>query len=68
LPRRRQASFSPVVRASKESLTYKDAGVDTVAGNDLVDRIKKMAPGIGGFSGLFPFGKSNLSIMTVFYG
>lgn len=31
-------------------ITYKKAGVDIDAGNELVDRIKKMAPRIGGFS------------------
>ncbi|MGA2090915.1 MAG: phosphoribosylformylglycinamidine cyclo-ligase [Endomicrobiales bacterium] len=35
-------------------LTYHKAGVNIDAGNELVRRIKKMAPGIGGFSGLFP--------------
>lgn len=38
------------------SLTYKDAGVDIDAGSELVRRIAKMAPGIGGFGGLFPLG------------
>lgn len=37
-------------------LTYKDAGVDIDAGSELVRRIAKMAPGIGGFGGLFPLG------------
>lgn len=31
-------------------ITYKNAGVDIDAGNELVQRIKKMAPRIGGFS------------------
>jgi phosphoribosylformylglycinamidine cyclo-ligase len=35
-------------------ITYKKAGVDIVAGDDLVNRIKKMSPVIGGFAGLFP--------------
>ncbi|RVW59711.1 Phosphoribosylformylglycinamidine cyclo-ligase, chloroplastic/mitochondrial [Vitis vinifera] len=39
-----------------DSLTYKDAGVDIDAGSELVKRIAKMAPGIGGFGGLFPLG------------
>ncbi|GMP24706.1 hypothetical protein CsSME_00001883 [Camellia sinensis var. sinensis] len=39
-------------------LTYKDAGVDIDAGSELVRRIAKMAPGIGGFGGLFPLGMS----------
>ncbi|KAJ7563720.1 hypothetical protein O6H91_03G123200 [Diphasiastrum complanatum] len=42
------------------SLTYKDAGVDIDAGTELVRRIAAMAPGIGGFGGLFPFGDSYL--------
>ncbi|CDP18001.1 unnamed protein product [Coffea canephora] len=37
-----------------DRLTYKDAGVDIDAGSDLVRRIAKMAPGIGGFGGLYP--------------
>ncbi|KAK6150126.1 hypothetical protein DH2020_017651 [Rehmannia glutinosa] len=43
-----------------EALTYKDAGVDIDAGSELVRRIAKMAPGIGGFGGLFPLGDSYL--------
>ena len=39
-------------------LTYKDAGVDVDAGNELVRRIARMTPGIGGFSGLFPLGNA----------
>jgi hypothetical protein len=38
-------------------MTYKDAGVDIDAGAELVRRIAKMAPGIGGFGGFFPLGK-----------
>ena len=47
---------------SKKSLTYKDAGVDIDAGNELVERIKPLVQrtrrpevlaGIGGFGGLF---------------
>ncbi|KAF3437618.1 hypothetical protein FNV43_RR20374 [Rhamnella rubrinervis] len=52
-----------VVSMSKNSdggLTYKDAGVDIDAGAELVRRIAKMAPGIGGFGGLYPFGDSYL--------
>lgn len=41
-----------------EGLSYKDAGVDIDAGNELVRRIKKMNPSIGGFSGMVPFGAS----------
>lgn len=45
------------VRAEGQGLTYKDSGVDIDAGSELVRRIAKMAPGIGGFGGLFPLGK-----------
>ncbi|CAL1414988.1 unnamed protein product [Linum trigynum] len=45
---------------SSSGLTYKDAGVDIDAGSELVRRIAKMAPGIGGFGGLFPLGDSYL--------
>eukprot|EP00887_Chlorella_sp_A99_P001916 scaffold18.g1916.t1 len=41
-------------------LSYKDAGVDIDAGNELVRRIQKLNPSIGGFSGLVPFGDSYL--------
>ncbi|CAH8268660.1 unnamed protein product [Arabidopsis lyrata] len=43
-----------------DSLTYKDSGVDIDAGTELVKRIAKMAPGIGGFGGLFPLGDDYL--------
>jgi len=36
--------------------SYKAAGVDIEAGNELVRRLKKHCPSIGGFGGLFPFG------------
>ncbi|XP_031399692.1 phosphoribosylformylglycinamidine cyclo-ligase, chloroplastic-like [Punica granatum] len=51
-----------VVRAEIdcESLSYKKSGVDIDTGSELVKRIDKMAPGIGGFGGLFPFGDSCL--------
>eukprot|EP00898_Chlorokybus_atmophyticus_P007101 jgi/Chlat1/7392/Chrsp6S00593 len=39
-----------------KGLTYKEAGVDIDAGAELVRRIAKMNPDIGGFGGLFPFG------------
>ncbi len=38
-------------------ITYKKAGVDVEAGDDLVNRIKKMSPLIGGFAGLYPLPK-----------
>lgn len=48
-------------------LTYKDAGVDIDAGSELVRRIAKMAPGIGGFGGLFPLGMNVSFIIIIFY-
>lgn len=47
-------------RNESDGLTYKDAGVDIDAGSELVRRIAKMAPGIGGFGGLYPLGDSYL--------
>lgn len=38
-------------------ITYKSSGVNVDAGNALVKKIKKIAPGIGGFSGAFPLFK-----------
>jgi phosphoribosylformylglycinamidine cyclo-ligase len=40
--------------------TYKQAGVNIDAGNELVRIIRKTAPSIGGFSGLYPLEKTNL--------
>lgn len=36
----------------KKPITYKDSGVDISAGDDFVENIKKINPGIGGFGGL----------------
>ncbi|KAG8385233.1 hypothetical protein BUALT_Bualt03G0020800 [Buddleja alternifolia] len=56
-----KSSTGTHVEADKsEGLTYKEAGVDIDAGSELVRRIAKMAPGIGGFGGLFPLGDSYL--------
>ena len=58
-------SMSRTEAAEKsDGLTYKDAGVDIDAGSELVKRIAKMAPGIGGFGGLFPLGIT-LSLRSV---
>ncbi|XP_045795387.1 phosphoribosylformylglycinamidine cyclo-ligase, chloroplastic/mitochondrial-like [Trifolium pratense] len=43
-----------VAGAGGASLTYRGAGVDIDAGSELVRRIAKMAPGIGGFGGFLP--------------
>ena len=59
--RKLPASFkqprSRVIYASA-GLSYKDSGVDIDAGAELVRRIQKLNPSIGGFSGLVPFGIS----------
>uniref|UniRef100_A0A0D9ZFB9 phosphoribosylformylglycinamidine cyclo-ligase n=1 Tax=Oryza glumipatula TaxID=40148 RepID=A0A0D9ZFB9_9ORYZ len=44
------------VEGDEEGMTYKGAGVDIDAGTELVRRIGRLAPAIGGFGGLFPFG------------
>ncbi|XWS36118.1 hypothetical protein CRYUN_Cryun20dG0057000 [Craigia yunnanensis] len=66
-PQGRHSFFSTrIISMSKKDsegaggLTYKDAGVDIDAGSELVRRIAKMAPGIGGFGGLYPLGDSYL--------
>jgi len=55
-------------KTNKTSVTYKDAGVDIVAGDALVDRIKPFAKAtsrlgvdadLGGFGALFDLGKLN---------
>lgn len=53
--RRSSVSCSSISSSGEGGLTYKDAGVDIDAGAELVRRIAKMAPGIGGFGGLFPY-------------
>ena len=34
-------------------MNYKDSGVDIDAGNEFVKELKKKAPSIGGFGGMF---------------
>lgn len=41
-------------------LKYKEAGVDIARGDELVERLKKFCPDLGGFGGLFPLGDSYL--------
>ncbi|WJX53732.1 Phosphoribosylformylglycinamidine cyclo-ligase, chloroplastic/mitochondrial [Trifolium repens] len=61
LPRsKRNDNRVVTVRAEDEGFTYKGSGVDIDAGSELVRRISKMVPGIGGFGGLFPYGDSYL--------
>lgn len=47
----------PVAPRASGGMSYKDAGVDIDAGNELVRRIQKLNPSIGGFSGMVPFGE-----------
>jgi phosphoribosylformylglycinamidine cyclo-ligase len=46
------------------SITYKSAGVNIDAGNDLVKRLKKKLPKIGGFGGLFPINKTKYNLVS----
>lgn len=45
-------------------ITYRQAGVDVKAGQEVVHRIKKLVKGIGGFGGLYPLGKNCLVAAT----
>ncbi|TVU17094.1 hypothetical protein EJB05_33108 [Eragrostis curvula] len=56
----RRASVACSGSGGDVGMTYKSAGVDIDAGTELVRRIAKMAPGIGGFGGLFPWGDDYL--------
>ncbi|KQK12330.1 phosphoribosylformylglycinamidine cyclo-ligase, chloroplastic [Brachypodium distachyon] len=56
----RRAVVSCSSPADEGGMTYKGAGVDIDAGTELVRRIRKLAPGIGGFGGLFPHGDEYL--------
>ncbi|MDR3306532.1 MAG: phosphoribosylformylglycinamidine cyclo-ligase [Endomicrobium sp.] len=45
-------------------ITYKDAGVNIDAGNDLVKKLKKKLPKIGGFGGLFPINGTKYNLVS----
>ncbi|HBU70113.1 MAG TPA: phosphoribosylformylglycinamidine cyclo-ligase [Elusimicrobia bacterium] len=45
-------------------ITYKKSGVDIDAGNELVRRIKKKLPKIGGFGGLFPLPDTKYNLVS----
>lgn len=45
-------------------LSYRDAGVDIEAGNELVQRIQKFTKGIGGFAGTYALGDGRLLAAT----
>ena len=55
--RRDRAQFCQAAVAQQGGLSYKDAGVDIDAGNELVRRIKQLNPAIGGFSGAYEYGE-----------
>ena len=55
-------SRRPLKCTISSSLSYKDAGVDIDAGAELVRRIQKLNPSIGGFSGMVPFGRRFSSV------
>lgn len=46
------------------AITYKQSGVNIDAGNELVRRIKKKLPVIGGFGGLFPLAGTKYSLVS----
>ncbi|MDR1087093.1 MAG: phosphoribosylformylglycinamidine cyclo-ligase [Endomicrobium sp.] len=46
------------------SITYKGAGVNIDAGNDLVKRLKKKLPKIGDFGGLFPINGTKYNLVS----
>jgi len=45
-------------------VTYKKAGVNIEAGNELVKRIRKKLPKIGGFGGLFPLAGTKYNLVS----
>ncbi|GHT52245.1 phosphoribosylformylglycinamidine cyclo-ligase [Endomicrobiia bacterium] len=45
-------------------ITYKKAGVNIDAGNELVKRLKKKLPKIGGFGGLFPVDGTKYNLVS----
>lgn len=45
------------------SINYKKSGVNIDKGNELVRRIKKSLPSIGGFSGIFPFKHTKFNLV-----
>lgn len=57
---RQQPRCQATAAPPEGGLSYKAAGVDIDAGDELVRRIQKLNPSIGGFSGLVPFGDSYL--------
>ncbi|GHT04739.1 phosphoribosylformylglycinamidine cyclo-ligase [Endomicrobiia bacterium] len=46
------------------AITYKKAGVNIDTGNELVERLKKKLPKIGGFGGLFPIAGTKYNLVS----
>jgi phosphoribosylformylglycinamidine cyclo-ligase len=46
------------------TITYKSSGVNIDAGNELVKRLKKKLPKIGGFGGLFPVSGTKYNLVS----
>ncbi|CAM0943558.1 unnamed protein product [Alopecurus aequalis] len=73
-PRPQRVGLPPVKRcvavacssspAEEDGMTYEGAGVDINAGAELVRRIRKMAPWIGGFGGLLAYKDEYLVLST----
>jgi phosphoribosylformylglycinamidine cyclo-ligase len=65
--RRASLSCSSTSSGGEGRLTYKDGGVDIDADAELVRRIARMAPGIGGFGGLFPYSNAGITSSLLTY-
>lgn len=59
-----RSCIKPKCVMSSKGLTYKKAGVNIDASNELVKRISKLSPGIGGFAGHFQVGDDYLVSST----
>ncbi|MDR1417654.1 MAG: phosphoribosylformylglycinamidine cyclo-ligase [Endomicrobium sp.] len=46
------------------SITYKSAGVNVEVGNELIKKLKKKLPKIGGFGGLFPINGTKYNLVS----
>ncbi|MDR3113586.1 MAG: phosphoribosylformylglycinamidine cyclo-ligase [Endomicrobium sp.] len=60
-----QEIITPKVKTGGNVMvTYKSAGVNIDAGNELVKRLKKNLPKIGGFGGLFPVASTKYNLVS----
>jgi phosphoribosylformylglycinamidine cyclo-ligase len=53
-----------IKRGDKVGITYEKAGVNIDAGNELVERLKKKLPKIGGFGGLFHIAGTKYNLVS----